>query len=274
MSHIKSHPVLLSPLEINPHRPLFVFLPGLDGTGELLRVQTAGLGGNFNVRCLAIPPDDLSSWDRLAEQVIALIEAELARMSCSQVYLCGESFGGCLALKVALKAPQLFCRIILVNPASSFHRRPWIGWSASLVRWLPEPAYQTSAMMLLPFLAALERIEEHDRQALLQAVRSVPQKTSLWRISLLRQFRLDEAQIERLTQPVLLIASGADRLLPSLDEAHYLSHRLPQAKMVLLPDSGHACLLEADVNLAEIIWSNHFLTTKSAGTPNEQPAKP
>lgn len=259
MPEVQSHPCFLTPRQLKPNYPLFIFLPGMDGTGKLLRTQTAGLEATFDIRCLAIPPEDLTSWDVLADRVIALIQAELEAAPRQSVYLCGESFGGCLALKVALKAPHLFERIILVNPASSYNQRPWIHWGCHLTRWLPQSLYQISSVVLLPFLAALDRISPSDRQALLAAMRSVPEKTSIWRLSLLSQFGTDETQLRCLTQPVLLIASEADRLLPSLTEAQHLARGLPQAQIVTLPYSGHACLLEADVNLYEILKAAGFL---------------
>jgi hypothetical protein len=36
---------------------------------------------------------------------------------------------------------------------------------------------------------------------------------------------------------------------------------MPQAQKYVLPDSGHACLLEADVNLHDILQSVGFLPT-------------
>lgn len=259
MLEVQSHPCFLTPRQLNPSYPLFVFLPGMDGTGKLLQTQTAGLETTFDIRCLAIPPDDLTTWDILSEKVIALIQAELEAAPRRSVYLCGESFGGCLALKVALKAPHLFKRIILVNPASSYNRRPWIHWGCHLTRWLPQSLYQISSVVLLPFLAALDRISPSDRQALLEAMRSVPEKTSIWRLSLLSQFNINQTQLRRLTQPALLIASEADRLLPSLTEAQHLASGLPRAQIVTLPHSGHACLLEADINLYKILKAADFL---------------
>lgn len=231
----------------------------MDGTGKLLRTQTVGLEAAFNIRCLAIPPDDLTDWDQLAEQVVALTQAELAKASQQSIYLCGESFGGCLAMKVALRAPQLFKRIVLVNPASSFSRRPWIYWGSLLVRGLPRSLYQVSAVTLLPFLAALNRIAPEDRQALLAAMRSVPQETSSWRLALLSEFEVEVEQLGQLDQPVLLIGSEADRLLPSVAEARHLQRYLSNAQVVTLPESGHACLLEADVNLYQIMVAHNFL---------------
>jgi len=259
MIAVQSHPCLISPNKLNPEAPLFVFLPGLDGTGQLLRTQMAGLEADFDIRCLAIPPDDLTGWEELAHKVVALIHGELQAAPRRSVYLCGESFGGCLALKVALQAPQLFSRLILVNPASAFRYRPWLVWGAKLVQWLPEEVYQNSTTVLLPFLAALEQIAPEDRQALWEATHSVPQKTSLWRLSLLSQFAVSADQLQRLKMPVLLIASEADRLLPSVLEAQRLAAQLPDARIVTLPHSGHACLLEQAVNLYEIMRSANFL---------------
>ena len=271
MSEIKSQLCFLTPRRVQPHLPLFVFLPGMDGTGQLLRAQTEGLEAVFDVRCLAIPPDDLNSWEVLTEKVGELIRTELAqsidRIPDRAVYLCGESFGGCLAIKLVLHAPELFDRLILVNPASSFGDRPWIGWGAHLTRWLPEPLYRSSAVILLPLLAHLSRIAAEDRAALLNTVQSVPQKTSVWRMSLLSQFTISPVQLRQISQPVLLVAGATDRLLPSLPEVRRLASNLPHPKIVVLPHSGHACLLEQGVNLFDILQDQEFLGKEIAEFP-------
>jgi pimeloyl-ACP methyl ester carboxylesterase len=261
MAEVQIQPCFLTPNKVQPEYPLFVFLPGMDGTGELLRSQTADLEVAFDVRCLAIPRDDLTSWDVLANKVLDLIHQELQINSQRAVYLCGESFGGCLAMKVAIAAPHLFKRIILINPASSFHRRGWLNWASQLPYLLPSwPClFEIGALGLMPFIAALGRINRSDRQELLRTMRSVPPQTVLWRLSLIREFDVDEAKLRQLKQPVLLIASSDDRLLPSEMEARRLVDIVPNAKLVILPYSGHACLLEEGVKLSEICLANGFL---------------
>ncbi len=261
-----SHPCFLTPKTLKPNCPLFVFLPGMDGTGQLLRTQTEGLEARFDVRCLAISPDDLTGWDELAQQVIELIKSELAGTTSRLVYLCGESFGGCLAMKVAVLAPDLFHRIILVNPASSFNRRPWIAWGSQISRYLPEVAYRFSSVTFLPLLASFDQIAEVDQQALVEAVRSVPQKTSIWRMALLQQFRVPRQQLRQLTQPALILASAEDKLLPSLPEAYRLKRAFRNAYVVILPKSGHSCLLEVGVNLYDIMKNHDFLDENSVPT--------
>lgn len=259
-SNLKSQVCFLTPSPLCPEKPLFVFLPGMDGTGQLLRTQIADLETVFDIRCLAIPPDDLSTWDELSAKVAALIEAERDQRPADQpIYLCGESFGGCLALKMAIHSPHLLSHLVLINPASSFHRQPLMRWGGQVVRWVPDLAYGSSAVGLLPFLAALDRILPEDRRVLLKAMKTVPKQTSAWRMALLKSFVLDTLPLHKIKQPVLMIASGSDRLLPSIPDAQKLSGLLPNAKLHILPYSGHACLLEKDVNLYEIFESQNFL---------------
>jgi pimeloyl-ACP methyl ester carboxylesterase len=259
MPQVELKPCFLTPEKLQPTYPLFIFLPGMDGTGQLLRSQTAGLEVGFDVRCLAIPRHDLTRWDVLTKSLLDLIHAELEKSEPRLVYLCGESFGACLAQKVALAAPQLFKRIILINPASSFHLLPWLSWASHLTNLVPSFLYEVGTLGLLPFLAALNRISKSDRQELLKTMRSVPPSTVMWRLSLLRDFDVTPLELRRLTQPVLLIASGNDYLLPSLAEAQRLVNILPDAQVVVLPNSGHACLLEKDIYLYEIMKTHNFL---------------
>ena len=189
----------------------------------------------------------------LVEQTADLIQAEQQLSMNRPVYICGESFGGCLALKLAAYSHDLFDHMILINPASSFSRQPIMGWGSTVVKWLPTPLYQISAIGLLPFLIASERIASQNRNRLLTAMQSVTAKSAAWRLSLLNDFSLDEIPLHHITQPVLIMASAADRLLPSVTEADRLVRYLPKARKILLPESGHACLLERELRLEEIL---------------------
>ncbi len=256
---VQLQPRFLAPRKINSDYPLFVYLPGMDGSGQLLRTQTDGLETGFDVRCLAIPRDDLTNWDELVSNVLKLIYAEIKNTPQRSVYLCGESFGGCLALKVAIAAPHLFKRIVLLNPASSFRSRGFLHWGSQFTDFVPNFFYDVGSLGLLPFLASLQRMSSGDRQELLKAMRSVTPETVRWRISLLREFYIDEYKLSKLTQPILLIAGANDRLLPSTTEALRLGNIFPNAKIILLPESGHACLLEENLNLYELMGENNFL---------------
>lgn len=252
---------LLTPKPLKSSQfPLLVYLPGMDGTGKLFHRQVEELSQFFTIRCLSIPQTDCSDWQTLVNQTISLIKKELHdNTQFSSIYLCGESFGGCLALKVALSVPELIEKIVLINPASSFGQRPLFSWGSELIQWIPDFLHRTSTVGFLPFLAALGRIERADYQALLKAMQSVPPSIVSWRLGLLRDFQVDETQLKQLTQPILTLASDSDRLLPSVAEGKRLISCFPNSHLVILPDSGHACLLETEINLAQLLQKYNFL---------------
>lgn len=248
---------------VAPDHPLFVYLPGMDGTGRLFENQANKLRDRFDLRCLAIRIDNYSTWHDLARDTVEIIQSELSRKNNQEVYLCGESFGGCLALKTALTAPSLITKLILVNPAYCSRQLPILGWGANITPWLPTWLHRYSAAGLLPFLAKLNRVNNCDRQNLLESMKSLPPQVVSWRLSLLRDFKISKEQLSNLNISSLIIAGAEDGLLPSVEEARKLVRILPDAQMKVLPQSGHACLLETEVNLCQILLEQDFLPTKS-----------
>jgi pimeloyl-ACP methyl ester carboxylesterase len=256
-------PKFFSPVPSKPEQPLFIFLPGMDGSGQLLRRQLKGLGSYFSIRCLSVPVDDETSWLEMVQFVAGLVRAELEHHEDQQapqpVYLCGESFGGCLALELAAIAPELFERVILVNPASAFAHVPWMTVSSLLAPGLPPFLYSLAATALVPLLISWSRVEAADRQALLSAMQALSPKSAAWRLDLLRKFNPLALPLKQISQPTLIIAGGQDKLLPSISEAQRLVRLLPTAQMMVLPESGHACLLEKNVDLSKILYQQQFL---------------
>ena len=254
----------IDPREVNQDAPLFIYLPGMDGTGELLQTQSDNLAASFDLRCLSIRTDNYSTWQNLAKDTVQRIKSELAHKTNREVYLCGESFGGCLALKTVLAAPEIVTKLILVNPASSFNQLPILSWGADITSWLPAWVHRYSAAGLLPFLVRLNRISDCDRDRLIKSMKSVPPHVISWRLSLLKNFQVADEQLRSLKMPSLIVAGAADGLLPSVTEAQKLANLLPQARMTVLPQSGHACLLETEINLYQILKQQNFIPAKYA----------
>lgn len=244
--------------------PLLIYLPGMDGMGTLFHLQIPHLADVFTIRCLAIAPELDWGWQDLAASLATLIEAEQRHTPHRPVYLCGESFGGCLALQLAMQFPKLVDHLILVNPASSLGRRPWLHGSGGLARSLPSGLYSLSCVALVQLLVNRGRVAEPVYHTLLQTVRSLPQTTVARRLEQLCQFAPAPAALRRIGQPTLIIASGADRLLPSVAEAAYLQQHLPQVRSHRLPHSGHACLLEPEVQLNVILAQQGWCLPGSA----------
>lgn len=238
----------------NPSQPLFIYLPGMDGTGMLFHTQVT-IWKHFDVRCLSMPKNDVSNWQTLTNKVLNLITQELTINPSRKIFLCGESFGGCLALKLVETAPNLFNHLILINVASSFRQRPWLNLGGIFTQFIPDFVYFNSTLILLPFLANLTKLKRSDRQELLKAMQSIPSKTVAWRISLLDNFTINENKLKFFKNLVLIIASQEDQILPSVEEAQKLSKIFLNQRIVILQNSGHSCLLEKDINLFKIIFN-------------------
>jgi pimeloyl-ACP methyl ester carboxylesterase len=239
------------PRPAQPNLPLFIFFPGMDGTGKLLHKQIDGLALKFDIRCMTIDSNDRTDWVGLVDRSLALINQELAVGQ--ELYLCGESFGACLAMQVAGRLEANIAKLVLINPASSFMRLPWLAWSSALSGLLPDAMYPASARILVNFLIATDRVAATERQSLVDAMLSVNPQAAAWRLNLLRRFQVHSIVPDIIDIPVLLIAGELDRLLPSLLEVKILQRLLPKSKTTLLPSSGHACLLEKDIHLADLL---------------------
>ncbi|GIL73806.1 hypothetical protein Vretimale_5333 [Volvox reticuliferus] len=85
-----------------------------------------------------------------------------------------------------------------------------------------------------------------------------PAAAANFRTNLLRSGDPGEEVLRCVTTPVLLITSARDRLLPSITEGARLGRALPNARRYILPDSGHAALLERGINLAAIMQATGF----------------
>ena len=261
MPELQHYAYFFNPQASKPDCPLLIFLPGLDETGlDLMSLQTDSLEAGFDVRCFVIPPEDIDDFDLLAESALALTEAELASTPNRPIYLCAQSFGGCVALKMLMQAPKLFEKIVLVNPASSLHRVPWLNLGSLLFPLVPDFIYNHSAFLSLPFLTPIDRLSSQARRGLEETIKSSPKQTTQQRLAMMREFTIDETKLSQITQPVLLVGSEKDLILPSVEEAQRLAKIFPQATVVTLPNSGHACLVEPNINLYQIMQDNNFVS--------------
>lgn len=259
-------------------KPILVYLPGTDGTGNALRPQLASLlGAGFDVRTLYIPITNRSTWEELQSETISKLQ-QIAGSGKRKVILVAESFGGCLGLRVAKAAPLLVERMVLVNPATSFARSyarlPSLVAATGLLSIFPEQLYQVAQAVLVPFLVDKEKVGP----AGLQAIRAMmmmqrpdapqvdeggmaeqpnfsqqdlgsltsflPSATASWRLRLLNSGGMSDLDLSSIRVPTLVVASAGDKLLPSLSESTRLQRLMPQCQRVVLPESGHTALLE------------------------------
>ena len=100
-------------------------------------------------RSLYITIDDRSSWESLTSQVIPLMQ----QLTDSQgprrkLTLVAESFGGCLAWRLALAVPDLIANMVVLNSATCFDKSYGgiinLIAASKLLSLFPEQLYQVS----------------------------------------------------------------------------------------------------------------------------------
>ncbi|KAL6627860.1 hypothetical protein ACP70R_031586 [Stipagrostis hirtigluma subsp. patula] len=254
--------------------PLLLFLPGADGVGMGLILHHKSLGKVFEVRCLHIPVNDRTPFEGLLQTVEQSIKREHDLSPNRPIYLVGDSFGGCLALSVAARNPQIDLVLILVNPATSFGKTP-LQPVLPLLEAMPSEFHVTVPYLLSfimgdPLKMASVSIENNlsppeTLQKLSDSLTSmlpllseladiIPRDTLLWKLKLLKtgaayaNSRLHAVQAE-----VLLLASGNDNLLPSGEEADRLFKALKKCRVRYFKDNGHTLLLEDGINLLSVL---------------------
>ncbi|MEM9136208.1 MAG: alpha/beta hydrolase [Cyanobacteria bacterium P01_F01_bin.42] len=242
----------------NPNLNLLIFIPGLDGSDLSIKNQLDNLKSEFEVAYLSIAVDNKMRWDELTNTSASLIKDELSKAysdsnESRKIFLCGESFGACLALAMAAQAPGFFTDLVLINPATSYKNQAWSPLVSALAQQLPKAFYQLSTLMLLPLLITGNRVTQNNQQLLLKAMQAFKPQDLACRLSLLQTFHISLESLQGIRVPVLLISATGDKLLPSSSEVKKISKLLPKSKIIQLPRSGHACLLEENTNLGEII---------------------
>ena len=107
-------------------KPTLLLLPGMPGTGELLKLLVDELGDHFETHAVSYPPEEALDYEKLLNLVTSRIPKE------KPYFILGESFSGPLAVMAALKCPENVLGIILV---ASFVTSPIPRWINRLKRF-------------------------------------------------------------------------------------------------------------------------------------------
>ncbi|KAF9681673.1 hypothetical protein SADUNF_Sadunf05G0026400 [Salix dunnii] len=254
--------------------PILLFCPGMDGAGLGLTLHHKALGKVFEVRCLHIPVYDRTPFEGLVKFVEKTVRLEHALSPNKPIYLVGDSFGGCLALAVAARNPQIDLVLILANPATSFNRSQ-LQPMFPLLEALPDELhsavpYLLSFVMGDPVKMAMVNIESklpprlqieqlaNNLTAMLPSLAGladiIPKDTLLWKLKLLKSAAAyANSRLHSVKAEVLVLSSGKDQMLPSGDESQRLKSSLKNCTVRHFKENGHAVLLEDGVNLLTVI---------------------
>jgi pimeloyl-ACP methyl ester carboxylesterase len=226
--------------------PALVFVHGAAEDSRVWQPQLAALADEFTVVAWDEPgagrssdvPADFGLAD-YANCLAALIEA----LALGPAHVAGLSWGGTVALELYRHHPELVATLILIDT--------YAGWKGSLpeeeVRARVAGARQMLAAPAEEFDPTLPGLFAGDPPAefvsLLEEIAADVRPDSL-RTQLLVMAEADQRDLlPRITAPTLLIWGELDARSP-LSVARQFEQAIPDAKLVVIPGSGHISNLE------------------------------
>jgi pimeloyl-ACP methyl ester carboxylesterase len=202
------------------HRVFALDLPGTGGTPLPPRIRTMA---------------DFSHW----------VRDVCRRLDLPSVTLVGHSLGGNLAARVALDAPALARRLVLVDAALEPHYLPVRSW------WPLSPRHGLTALRLLRWsslpLAALGRRVPHAHAG--GELRSFARRAAYYvrtntdpalqtQLAALMGSHLAPERLAALRMPLLIVHGAHDAMVP-VARARALAAAMPQARLMIFPRALH-----------------------------------
>jgi 3-oxoadipate enol-lactonase len=203
------------------------------------------------------------------EQQAADCRAVMAHLGVAQAHVVGHSFGGAIALQLALDTPAVVHSLVLIEPGLM------IGASGgpyreALVRGKERYQEEDAAVVVDEFLQTRSPgyREQLDRLVPGSFVQAVGDAGTWFETELPAQlaWRFDTAEARQITQPVLSVLGGeSERLWDRFGEVHqWMLTWLPHAEGFVLPGATHLPQLEHPRGLAEglaAFFARHPLLT-------------
>lgn len=215
--------------------------PSLAGRYRLITYRRRGYGGTSQ----AIPQRPIS-----AEQQAADCAGLMRYLGVDRAHVVGHSFGGSVAIQLALDAPELVRSLALLEPAL------FVGGSAQAYReslMMSRERYRAEGpgAVMEEFFRA--RWPEYSRSALEQVVpgafeQALADAPTTFELDIgLTDWGFDKNQAQRISQPALVVLGGdSPALHPRFEETYgQLLDWLPHGEGLVVPAATHLFQLES-----------------------------
>ena len=220
--------------------PVVLLLHGLGSSADDWSHQVAALA-SYRVLAVDLPGHHRSArpQGRLSiEGMAAGIERLLARLAIDRAHVVGVSLGGCVALALALRAPERIRTLTVVNGfahlrATSLRTAARVAGRLALALVGPMP-------LLGAYVAreAFPRLEDDAlRRAVAARLRANTRRHYLESLAAIMRFDV-RARLEQIRCPTLIVAGAEDRTVP-LSAKVLLAGAIPGARFQVVERSGH-----------------------------------
>ncbi|MEX3107269.1 MULTISPECIES: carboxylesterase [unclassified Streptomyces] len=210
---------------------------GFTGSPQSLRPWGERLAEHGLTVSLPLLPGHGTRWEDMAltgwPDWYAEVDRELRalRERCTTVFVAGLSMGGALALRLAAKHGADIAGVVVVNPANKVHGLA--AYALPVARHLVRTTPGIASDIAKPGAEEIgyDRVPLHCAHSLRGALRGL------------------DGELPRVTQPVLLLRSAEDHVVPSADSARILSRISSlDVREVVLEQSYHVATLDHDAD--------------------------
>ena len=230
----------------DPDAPTVLLSSGLGGAAHYWTPQIPALANDFRVIAYDQSGTGRSGGTLPLGYAIADMAAEVASLlddlHIRKTHFIGHALGGLAGLQLARDRPELVDRLVLVNAWAKTHPHTLRCFTArkNLLLNTGVAAYvEAQPLFLYPAAWLANRQDWLAEQDAAGISHFPPTETVLRRIHAIEAFDLT-ADIPSITAPALVIATRDDVLVPCTCSIG-LADQLPQGRLALLDQGGHAC---------------------------------
>ena len=229
--------------------PVFIMVPGLDGTALLFYRQIPRLAPSFRVVSFRLPDDPETTMEDLVDDLSSIIRDVTARDTDPRVFLCGESFGGALSLSFALTHPELVRGLVILNSFSRVRQRLQLRFGLPLLKKVPWGAMQL-ARRFTEWKLHTSHTRKEDLREFRERIKAIGKDGYIRRLEILQGYDV-RTRIQEIDVPTLFLAADEDRLVPAVSEARFMAGNMANASVQILEGFGHICLINHDFDLLD-----------------------
>jgi 3-oxoadipate enol-lactonase len=234
-------------IDVHGSGPAVVLVPGMDGTGHLFYRQTPLLARSFTVATYALR-DDAPDMDTLVADLASVIDTISPTR---RAIVVGESFGGALSLSFALAHSDKVDALVILNSFPYFAPQFRLHLAIAGLAVLPWGA-MTLVRRLTTFRMHSAHTHRDEIARFLELTKASTKPGYVGRLRILRRYDVRD-RLADIRCPVLFLAAEQDHLVPSMEQAQFMSGRVPGSAMRVLRGHGHICLIAPGIDLAAIL---------------------
>jgi pimeloyl-ACP methyl ester carboxylesterase len=231
-------------------RPL-ILVHGATGTSLYWGIQLSELSKKLRVIAIDLPGHGKSerlkekaTIERYADHVAAFMK----QIKLSHAVIAGHSMGGLVVLQLALKRPELFEKLVIVDSTSHFPEPTENSKQSETMKNL-DNVYrnQPPEELAKSIITGLFSKKTLEKGSLSTFVKYLPTESiydpSIWVMDFEAGKGVDlRGKIKDIHIPTLIIA-GADSVVPN-SESHFIHENIKGSVFEVIPDAGHMLMLE------------------------------